>query len=95
MSERIRVHVVHALPARQATVEVMLSAGSTVRDAVDASGLAGRFDGITAGQSPVGIWGRPTVWDAVLREGDRVELYRPLLADPKDVRRKRARRSSA
>ena len=51
MSERIRVHVVHALPARQATVEVMLSAGSTVRDAVDASGLAGRFDGITAGQA--------------------------------------------
>lgn len=85
----LRVTVVHARPERQELVEITLPPGSTVADAIAASGLLGRTPEPGAGPK-VGIFGRVRPRDTPLADGDRVEIFRPLLADPKSVRRKRA-----
>jgi putative ubiquitin-RnfH superfamily antitoxin RatB of RatAB toxin-antitoxin module len=86
----MRVEVVCAIPGRQERVELELGPGSTVADAIDASGLAQRLPAIDL--RVTGIWGRRASPETLLRERDRVEIYRPLLADPKEVRRIRAAR---
>ncbi|MGP1675796.1 MAG: RnfH family protein [Burkholderiales bacterium] len=80
----MRVEVVYALPQSQERVLLELAPGSTVEDAIQASGLPQ----IEFGRA--GVWGRPVSPQTRLREQDRVEIYRPLVADPKEVRRKRA-----
>lgn len=82
----LRIEVVHARPDGADVVEVRLPAGATVRDAVLASGIAG------VDFSRVGIFGRKVNADTRLADGDRVEIYRPLEIDPKEARRRRARR---
>lgn len=84
----MRVEVIYALPHRQERVLLDLAPGSTVLDAVRASGLLQRLPQIEAGQ--LGVWGRVVTAETRLRERDRVEIYRRLIADPKDVRRARA-----
>ena len=87
----IRVLVALALPGRQEVLELEMPEGSTVRDAIAAAKLGERFPGIDSGALEAGIWSRVASASTVLREGDRVELYRALKADPKDARRARAR----
>ena len=87
----LRVEVVLALPRGVDVVTLELPAGCSVRDAVAASGLADRHPGIDL--SSVGIFGRRVKADARLADGDRVEVYRPLALDPKEQRRRRARRA--
>lgn len=82
---KLRVEVVHALPGSQRVVSVELAPGATARDAVRASGLE-------ALPAALGRFGKRIEPGTVLRDGDRVELLRPLLADPKEARRRRARR---
>jgi len=84
----IAVEVVAASPGRQTLRRVDLPAGSTVGDAVAASGLAGSA-------ARFGVYGKVVPAGTVLREGDRVEIYRPLQADPKDLRRARAAKRRA
>jgi len=86
----LRVEVVYALPGRQILRTLRLPEGSVVGDAVRASGLPGEFPEIDPGRA--GIYGKRVPASAVLRDRDRVELYRPLSADPKEIRRMRARR---
>jgi putative ubiquitin-RnfH superfamily antitoxin RatB of RatAB toxin-antitoxin module len=83
----ICVQVCHPLPGEPRLRELTMVEGSTVRDAVMASGLLPQFD---PDDCPVGIFGKKKAPDTVLRNGDRVEIYRPLVADPKDARRRRA-----
>ena len=90
MSDQIQVEVVYALQNRQKSVMVHLSAGATVRDAVERSGLIAEFPEIDLASNKFGIWNKLAKADAVLRDKDRVEIYRPLIADPKEVRRQRA-----
>ena len=87
----IRVLVAMALPGRQEVVELAMPECSTVGDAIAAAKLGERFPGIDAAALEVGVWSRVASHATVLREGDRVELYRALKADPKDARRARAR----
>lgn len=87
----IRVLVALAFPGRQEVLEIELPEGGTVGDAIAAAKLGERFPGIDAGTLEVGVWSRVASAATVLREGDRVELYRALNADPKDARRARAR----
>ena len=89
----IAVDVVFALPERQTLRRVVLPAGSTVGDALAASGLAEEFRKLDSGR--VGIFGKTVSIDQTLREGDRVEIYRSLRADPKDLRRIRAAKKRA
>ena len=84
----VAVEVVFALPERQALRRVELPAGSTAEEAVSASGLA------RAG-ARLGIYGKVIAPGTVVKDGDRVEIYRPLRADPKDLRRARAARKRA
>jgi len=87
----MRVEVVYALPHRQQRVQLELAPGSTVREAIRASGLLQRLPQIELGRA--GVWGRPVSPETRLRDRDRVEIYRPLIADPKEVRRERAART--
>ena len=86
----IRVEVVFATPQKQELVSVQLEEGSRLADAIEQSGLAEKFDNFEVDPDRVGIFGKKASLDQVLRDGDRVEIYRPLLADPKEVRRQRA-----
>lgn len=87
----MRVTVAVALPARQEVIELELPSGATIADALAAAKLAERFPELDCSSMRTGIWSRPAPMETRLREGDRVELYRPLKADPKDMRRDRAR----
>jgi len=84
----MRIEVVYALAQKQERIFLELPSGSTVLDAIQASGLLQRLPQIEFDR--VGVWGRALSPDAGLRDLDRVEIYRPLIADPKDIRRKRA-----
>ena len=91
MAATIRVEVVYALPQRQEIVPVTLPEGATVRQAVEASGLLQKFPDIELdGANKLGVFAKLTKADTVLRDRDRVEIYRPLIADPKEVRKQRA-----
>ncbi|PHX38815.1 protein RnfH [Pseudomonas sp. NZIPFR-PS5] len=98
MAERlIRVEVVYAAVDHQALLALDVPAGTSVRAAAIASGMAERFPELDLAQCPMGIFGK-LVGDPERREleaGDRVEIYRPLLADPKEVRRLRALKAAA
>ncbi len=93
MSEQtITVEVAYALPHKQAILEVEVPEGTTALEAARLSGITGRFDGIDLDNSKLGIFSKPVSPGQVLRAGDRVEIYRPLIADPKEVRKERAAR---
>jgi putative ubiquitin-RnfH superfamily antitoxin RatB of RatAB toxin-antitoxin module len=91
MADTIEVEVAYAEPARQFLRRITLRAGATIADAIAASGLEAEL-GIDASPLACGIWSKPKPRETPLSDGDRVELYRPLRADPKDARRKRAMR---
>lgn len=86
----ISVQVVLAMPDRQELASLEMAAGSTIADAIAQSGLLELFEGFEFNPANVGIFGHKASPDQVLLSGDRVEIYRPLVADPKEVRRQRA-----
>ena len=88
--ETMTVEVAYAEPERQHLEAVTLPTNSTVEDAIKASGLREAFPNIVIDPKSVGIFGRKVPIGQSLNAGDRVEVYRPLLADPKAVRRARA-----
>ncbi|MQM35755.1 RnfH family protein [Accumulibacter sp.] len=90
MPELLVIDVIYALPDKQQLVKLQLPAGSTVRQAIDASGLLQKHPEIDLARNKIGIFGKLSKADAVLRDQDRVEIYRPLIADPKEVRKQRA-----
>jgi putative ubiquitin-RnfH superfamily antitoxin RatB of RatAB toxin-antitoxin module len=90
MSSEILVEVAYALPQQQVIIPVKVAEGTTAEHAVQASGILKKFPEIDLAQNKLGIFGKLTKNDTVLRERDRVEIYRPLIADPKEVRRQRA-----
>lgn len=90
MAESLSIEVAYTLPHRQELVQLKLSAGSTVQQAIESSGLRQKYPDIDLARNKVGVFGKLTRLDAPLRDRDRVEIYRPLIADPKEVRRKRA-----
>jgi len=92
----MRVTVVYSPAPRQVHEwPVLVAPGATVRDAVQASGFAAAFPQLDPLVADAGVWGRRAPWEQALREGDRVELYRPLQVDPKVARRERFRRQGA
>ena len=91
MTESIRIEVVHATPERQYAARLVLPAAATIDDALDAVVRDGALAQVDLANATVGIWGRVVVDRRhVLRDGDRVEIYRPLAVDPKEARRKRS-----
>jgi hypothetical protein len=92
----IRVSIVYSPGARQVFEEMLdLQDGATVRQAVQASGLLTAFPELDLRHATVGVWGRKASASQVLRERDRIEIYRPLQVDPKVARRERFRKQGA
>lgn len=87
----IRVSVVHALPGQAWTVDLDLPAGTTASEAMSRSGLAGKVPDMDTSVLTFAIFGKAIEPATMLRDGDRLELLRPLLADPKQARQQRAR----
>lgn len=85
------VEVTYAEPERQWLLSVELAEGGTVSDAIDRSGILDQCPRLTKDALKVGVFGKLTKMDRVLAAGDRVEIYRPLKADPKQVRAERAK----
>jgi hypothetical protein len=90
MSEEISVEVVYALPHNQEVLSLKVPSGATVSQAIEQSGILAEFPDIDLANAKLGIFGKQTKPDVVLRDKDRIEIYRPLIADPKEVRKKRA-----
>lgn len=88
--EKIAVEVCYPMAQKQEVVRVALNAGSTLQDALDASGLLAKYPEIDLKKNKFGIWNKLSKLDVALRDRDRVEIYRPLIADPKEVRKQRA-----
>jgi uncharacterized protein len=88
--ERITVEVAYARPEAQLILSLEVPVGTTVLEAVRLSGIVERFPEIDPAGAKLGIFGKLTRGDTVLKAKDRVEIYRPLIADPKEVRRQRA-----
>ena len=90
-NDNIRVEVAFACPDDQEILSLMVKKGTTLEQAIQLSGILERFPQIDLATSKkFGIFGKLSKGDTELKEGDRVEIYRPLIADPKEVRRKRA-----
>ncbi len=89
-NDLIEVEVAYAKPDGQAVVKLQLSKGSNAEQAINLSGILQRFSEINGSGLKVGIFGAVCKPDHILKQGDRVEIYRPLIHDPKDARRQRA-----
>ena len=84
------VEVAYALAEKQSLISVAVEEGTTLKDAIEASGILEKYNEIDLSKQQVGIFSKFATLDTVLREKDRVEIYRSLIADPKEVRKERA-----
>jgi putative ubiquitin-RnfH superfamily antitoxin RatB of RatAB toxin-antitoxin module len=89
----LRVEVAYAEPGAQFLQALTLPEGATIAAALAASELSRRFPALDLALAKLGVFSRPATPATRLRDGDRVEVYRPLLANPKAVRRERAERN--
>lgn len=85
----VTIEVAYALPERQSLLALTVPAGSTVEQAIHASGILTRHPEIDLAVNAVGIWSRPVPLSQVVQAGDRIEIYRPLIIDPKTTLRQR------
>ncbi len=92
MSEKIEVEVAYATPEKQVILTVDAEPGVTIEEAIVASGILAQFPEIDLAKNKVGIFGKAGKLDQKMAAGDRVEIYRPLIADPKAARKKKAKK---
>ncbi len=89
-ADKIKVEVAFAEPDEQVIIPLEVDASASIEEIIAASGILDKFPEIDLSKNKVGVFGKLSKLTATLREGDRIEIYRPLIADPKEVRRKRA-----
>jgi putative ubiquitin-RnfH superfamily antitoxin RatB of RatAB toxin-antitoxin module len=92
MSTKSLIEVAYATPQKQLILECEIESGVTVRNAVRQSGIDRHFPEIDLESCELGVFGKVVTDDYELTDGDRIEIYRPLIADPKEIRRQRAAR---
>lgn len=90
MAETMNIEVCYALPEKAELVSLKLPEGATLMQALEASGLLAKYPDIDVKKNKFGVFAKLSKADTVLRDHDRVEIYRPLIADPKEVRKQRA-----
>ena len=95
MSEMINIEVLYALPHEQTLLKLKAPQGCTAAEAIGLSGILERHPDIDLGVNKFGIFGKLSRADTVVRDKDRIEIYRPLIADPKEIRRRRAEQGKA
>lgn len=86
----MKIEVAYALQNKQTLLAFEVEQGTTLKQAIELSGIMDTYQQIDLSKNKTGIFGKITKLDVVLREKDRVEIYRPLIADPKQLRKKRA-----
>ncbi len=86
----IRIEVAYATPDRQVLLSLSVPQGTTVAEGIELSAIRDKFSGINMDLTSVGIFSQKVSLDKILQEGDRIEIYRPLRADPRETRRQRA-----
>ena len=89
------VEVAYALPGKQSLITLEVEEGTTIKEAIETSGVLETYNQIDLTRDKVGIFSKFATLETVLREKDRVEIYRPLIADPKKVRKERAAKGKA
>lgn len=89
----LKIEVAFALPDEQSLLVVHVAEGANIQTCIEQSGILQRHAEIDLSQNKVGIWSRSRKLTDLVKEGDRIEIYRPLIADPKDVRRRRAEKA--
>ena len=92
METEISIEVAFATPAKQLIVESRVEPGTSPREAARLSGIDRHFPEINLDDCDLGVFGKVVPEDYVLQDGDRIEIYRPLIADPREIRRQRAAR---
>lgn len=90
MAETFTAEVIYALPDQQELLSVDLSVGQTAQDAIEQSGVLKRYPDLSIEGMIIGLFGKKTKMTQTLRDRDRIEIYRPLIADPKEVRKRKA-----
>ena len=90
LAEMLKVWVCYALPDKQVLVPLVVAEGTTLQRALEASELLEKHPEIDLQKNKFGVFGKLSKLDTILRDRDRVEIYRPLIADPKEVRKQRA-----
>lgn len=90
MTEEIGIEVVYAVRQKQEIISLKVPEGTTVRQAIEACGVLIKYPEIDLSKNKLGVFAKLTKPDAPLRDKDRIEIYRPLIADPKEVRKQRA-----
>ena len=95
MTDKMNIEVVYALPHEQLLFKVQAPQGVTVSEAIKLSGVLEKHPEIDLTQNKLGVYGKLSKGEAILRDKDRIEIYRPLIADPKEVRRQRAAEGKA
>jgi len=91
--DKVTIEVVYGVPHKQKILTLILAEGATVEQAILASGVIDLFPEIDLKVNKVGIWNKATKLSEVVNDLDRIEVYRPLIADPKDVRKRRAEKA--
>ena len=94
-NEKYFIEVIYALPEEQQILTLDVEQGTTVEQAIKLSGVLEKYPEIDLEKNKVGIFGKITKKDTALRDKDRIEIYRPLIADPKESRRKRAEKKES
>jgi len=89
----LNVEVAYGLPTKQSLVELAVAEGASVEDVIKASNLLTEYPDIDLSTSKVGIWSRVVKLRDSVKDGDRIEIYRPLIADPKEIRKRRAEKA--
>jgi putative ubiquitin-RnfH superfamily antitoxin RatB of RatAB toxin-antitoxin module len=90
---KIQIEVVYGLPTRQELITIMVEDGALLEQGIIESGILNVFEEIDLTINKVGIWNRSAKLTDTLRNLDRIEIYRPLIADPKEVRKRRAEKA--
>ena len=94
MSEGLmQIEVAYALPTKQSLVDVAIKECATVEEVIQASNLLNEYPDIDLSSTKVGIWSRVVKLRDTVKDGDRIEIYRPLIADPKEIRKRRAEKA--
>lgn len=93
MATTLSVEVAYALPDKQSLLSVSVAEGTTVEEAIEQSGILTLHPDIDLTKTKVGVWSRVIKLKDTLSEGDRIEIYRPLIADPKEIRKRRAEKA--
>jgi putative ubiquitin-RnfH superfamily antitoxin RatB of RatAB toxin-antitoxin module len=90
MKKTISIEIAYAKPDTQVLISLKVDEGTTIEEAITRSGILAQFPEIDLTHNKVGVFSKIVKLDTLLRDKDRIEIYRPLLADPKEIRRKRA-----